>query len=380
MAEDKLKIGLALSGGGFRATLFHLGALRRLNELGWLRKLDIITSVSGGAIIAGVLARHWNELSWGPDPKDPSRIVAANFSSLIEPPIRDFCGRHIDVLTGLAGLIDHDSSFGERIAAAYDKHLFDHWTLQQLPPFEAGKSPRFVFYATSFQTGNSVRISPKYLADYRIGRIDAPNFSLAMTVAASSAFPPLLSPVVFNIEDPSVWREVPGADQYRNAALKQQLILGDGGIYDNLGLEAVWRRCETVLVSDGGAPMDVESSPWTNPVSQMNRVRDILINQTRALRKRQLIDEFQKQLRAGAYWGVTTQIANYQLADAIAHDSERTAAQQHARTRLDRFNDREQGELINWGYALADAGMRAHVMTGTPVGAWHWPDTDYKFP
>ncbi len=51
-----LDVGLALSGGGFRATLFHLGSLTRLNELGWLRRLDIVTSVSGGSIIAGLLA------------------------------------------------------------------------------------------------------------------------------------------------------------------------------------------------------------------------------------------------------------------------------------------------------------------------------------
>jgi NTE family protein len=45
-------IGLCLSGGGFRATLFHLGALRRLNELGLLSHPDFLTlsSVSGGSI------------------------------------------------------------------------------------------------------------------------------------------------------------------------------------------------------------------------------------------------------------------------------------------------------------------------------------------
>src|SRR5260370_305678 len=48
-------VGLAMSGGGFRATLFHLGALWRLNELGYLTKLDRISSVSGGSITTGVL-------------------------------------------------------------------------------------------------------------------------------------------------------------------------------------------------------------------------------------------------------------------------------------------------------------------------------------
>lgn len=39
---------LCLSGGGYRAMLFHIGVLWRLNEIGWLPKLDRISSVSGG--------------------------------------------------------------------------------------------------------------------------------------------------------------------------------------------------------------------------------------------------------------------------------------------------------------------------------------------
>src|SRR5450759_332486 len=48
-------IGLALSGGGFRAMLFHAGALLRLNELGVLSRVARISSVSGGSIAAGYL-------------------------------------------------------------------------------------------------------------------------------------------------------------------------------------------------------------------------------------------------------------------------------------------------------------------------------------
>jgi NTE family protein len=118
------------------------------------------------------------------------------------------------------------------------------------------------------------------LADYRVGRIDAPNFPLAKVVTSSSAFPPVLSPVIFTFVDTSLWRPLP---------IKRQLVLGDGGIYDNLGIEGIWERCTTVLVSDAGAPMEVEADPLTDPINQMNRVRDILINQTRALRKRKLV-------------------------------------------------------------------------------------------
>jgi predicted acylesterase/phospholipase RssA len=46
------RIGLALSGGGFRASLFHLGVIRRLEELGIMEKVSLVSAVSGGSIIA----------------------------------------------------------------------------------------------------------------------------------------------------------------------------------------------------------------------------------------------------------------------------------------------------------------------------------------
>ncbi len=41
-------VALCLSGGGYRAMLFHLGAIIRLNELGGLKTLARVSSVSGG--------------------------------------------------------------------------------------------------------------------------------------------------------------------------------------------------------------------------------------------------------------------------------------------------------------------------------------------
>lgn len=371
---DRLDTGLALSGGGFRATLFHVGALHRINELGWLRKLDVITGVSGGAIILGVLARRWRDLEWR---EAPQGFVATNLAEAVEAPIRSFCAKTIDVSAGLWGFASPFSTIADEIAAAYDDDLFGGWSLRQVPEFEPGKVPRFVFYATSMQTGSSVRMSNKYLADYRIGRIERPDFKLAKVVAASSAFPPVLSPVVFEFPDVSVWKPVDGADQFDNKALKETLILTDGGVYDNMGVEAIWRRCKTVLVSDAGAPISVEVIPLADPSSQLGRVRDILIEQTRALRKRKLVEDFVGGVRAGTYWGVTTAIGDYRLGDAMTTDSVATRRLQHLRTRLNRFSPEEQGELINWGYALCDAAMRAHVMKGVPRGEAAWPDRTY---
>jgi hypothetical protein len=78
-------IGLALSGGGLRATLFRIGTCWRLVELGILPKLARISSVSGGSIFAGVLATSWHALR-----ADPS---SDNYQRLVVGPLRRFC-RH----------------------------------------------------------------------------------------------------------------------------------------------------------------------------------------------------------------------------------------------------------------------------------------------
>src|SRR5262249_48641358 len=60
MQDGKTKLGLALSGGGFRATLYHLGVLQFLHAAGMLTNITHICSVSGGSILAAHLALNWN--------------------------------------------------------------------------------------------------------------------------------------------------------------------------------------------------------------------------------------------------------------------------------------------------------------------------------
>lgn len=363
---DRLDTGLALSGGGFRATLFGLGALMRLNELGWLRKLDVVTSVSGGSILNGALAHRWNRLEWS-DPHGDGRVRAVNFQRVVVEPVRAFCCRTIDVAAGLEGFFSPFSTIADRVSAAYDEHLFHGASLQDLPVAVSGQAPRFVFYATSLQSGASVRISRKYLADWRVGRIDAPRLSLARVVAASSAFPPVLSPVPFDL-DPALWQPLPGADLHAHEAYRRRLMLTDGGVYDNMGLEAIWDRCSTVLVSDAGAPFDAQPEPATGWTGQLKRVLDIVTQQTRALRKRELVSNFQEGRRSGTYWGISTRIQDYALQEVLAADTTVTGALSDVRTRLDSFSDQEQCQLIDWGYALCDAAMRRHVDAGAPAG------------
>ena len=81
----------------------------------------------------------------------------------------------------------------------YRKYLFGTATLQDLPP----DPPRFVINATSVQTGALFRFSRPFAADYRVGMIPNPAIELAIAVAASSAFPPVLSPLKLEL-DPAI--------------------------------------------------------------------------------------------------------------------------------------------------------------------------------
>src|SRR5439155_14580719 len=112
-----------------------------------------------------------------------------------------------------------------------------------------------------------------------------PPFPLSLAVAASSGFPPVLSPVVVK-PDPNSFVKTEGADLYDTVAYRRELILTDGGVYDNLGLESVWNRHETVLVSDAGAPFEFTELPDTSWMQQSLRAMDVATNQSRALRKR----------------------------------------------------------------------------------------------
>jgi len=110
-------IALALSGGGFRTTLFHLGSLWRLHELGYLPKLDRVSSVSGGSITAGVLELQWKDLNF-------ANKVATNFNEVIVSPLRDFCGKNIDAPAIGEGALPPWKSVSDAIQEEYDKHLF----------------------------------------------------------------------------------------------------------------------------------------------------------------------------------------------------------------------------------------------------------------
>ena len=118
--------GLALSGGGFRATLFHLGVTWRMNELGQLATLERITSVSGGSILAGHLGHTWRDLNFAGG-------VATNFDDVVARPVQAFCARTVDTWAIAKGKLNPFSTAADYAASAYDKHLYNGATLHDLP-------------------------------------------------------------------------------------------------------------------------------------------------------------------------------------------------------------------------------------------------------
>jgi len=132
-------------------------------------------------------------------------------------------------------------------------------------------------------------------------------------------------------------------------------------VYDNLGLETVWKRLETVLVSDGGGKLQAEEEPKSDWARHSYRILEVIDNQVRSLRKRQVIDSFKSGARKGAYWGIRTDIKDYRLQDALDCPFERTTELAETATRLKRMDDLLQERIINWGYAVCDAALRKHV-------------------
>jgi NTE family protein len=355
-------IGLCLSGGGYRAMLFHLGSLWRLNEAGLLAQLSRISSVSGGSITAGTLGLRWRELAFD------AQGVAQRFD-LVVGDVQRLASKTIDVGSGIRGLLTPGRSIGDCVAKSYDEELFHGATLQELPDdgppgaaaHDPTKGPRFVINATNLQSGALWRFSKPYMGDYRVGQVRRPRTPLSVAVAASSAFPPFLAPVHLRL-DPSTFDALTNATLHK-PPFTTDVILADGGVYDNLGIEPVWKRYTTVLVSNGGAKLEDKPSPPTDWVRMLRRVLDVIDNQVGNLRVRQVIDSFTAvpPTRRGAYWGIRTDIADYGQDNCLVCPHEATMELAAIRTRLGAMDEAVQRRLVNWGYAVTDAALRCRT-------------------
>ena len=351
-------IALCLSGGGYRAMLFHLGTLIRLNEMKLLPQINRVSSVSGGSITAGLLGLKWNRLEFD------SAGFSPHFKIELVEPIRKLAKKTVDTVSIIGGIIT-PGSIADKVTGAYRKNLYGKATLQDLPDH-----PRFVINATNVQSKSLWRFSKPYMWDWRVGKVSKPKVDLAVAVAASSAFPPVLSPLELEL-DPGSFDPNTGSG-LQMEPYTSEVVLTDGGVYDNLGLETAWKRYSTLWVSDAGGMYSAEEDPKRDRLGHTKRVMDLIDNQVRSLRKRQLIGSFQSGVREGAYWGIWTDISDYKLPDALPCPLAKTQKIASTATRLKKLDDEIQEKIINWGYAVCDAAMRSF---GKVAGA-----TPPKFP
>jgi predicted acylesterase/phospholipase RssA len=368
---EQYELGLCLSGGGYRATLFHTGALCRINDAGLLPKLDMVSSVSGGSIAAGLLAIVWPRLEFN------AAGIATNFLALYLDRILAFTQVSIDIPCIAKGLLNPFSTAAAELAAAYERHLFDSRRpmLRDLP-----ERPWFVFCSSNLSTGSLFRMSNRYIADYRLGVAYGADLPVATAVAASSAFPPFLSPLRLDLNafewtrdqlDPSVGAPVSAG----------RAVLTDGGVYDNHGTEPALKRCRWLLVSDAGAPWHASESGFYNWFSLLRRVVDTTDNQVRSLRRRELVERFEAGTEAaefgqpagpvtrslaatrGAYWSLITDPLKFSAKPTFPYRQTASVAPADIGTRLHFLGAAETRDLVNWGYFVSDIVLRSYLVS-----------------
>jgi NTE family protein len=349
-ASRRKGLALCLSGGGFRAALFHLGALRRLEELGVFSQIDVFSSVSGGSILAGHLAATLHSRTdWETD---------------IAAPFRELTRR--DLRTGpiLKSILPWNwfraGVAVEALTANYTRYL------TRLNLVDLQNHPRFLFCATDLAFGVNWTFGNDRCGDYQAGYLKTPaNWSVARAVAASSCFPPVFNPMALGIRA----QQMKGGNARKCtdfARLIAGLRLSDGGVYDNMGLEPVWKSAQTLLVSDGGSPFGFEPDRGLFP--RLLRYLTVTNNQARAVRKRWLIASFQDGTLNGSYWGVNghlssySQKGGYQAPSGYSDDFVDTVIAP-LRTDLNPFSDVENAVLQNHGYLLAEAAIQRHLPT-----------------
>jgi NTE family protein len=355
-------LALCLSGGGYRAALYHLGALRRLDEVGALARVDTVSSVSGGSIIAAFLADRVRS-RFGPAGVPPGAAgpLFPDWDGQFAAPFRRVVRR--DIRTGpLLERLRPGNWFRPQcsvlaLAALYGRHLTG-LLLADLP-----QRPRFVVCATDMVFGVNWVFERGRMGSWQAGYAKPPaDWPLGRAVAASSCFPPLFPPLLVGLS-PDTFR----GGAYRGpgrSALLARLSLTDGGVYDNLGLEPVWKGHSTVLVSDGGSRLDFS---WTaNPLRRVSRYASILQSQAGALRRRWLGASLATGVFRGAYWGIAGSTAGpggrRVPAGSLSYTrglALRTLAT--VRTDLDRFTDAEVAVLENHGYLSGAAALAQHA-------------------
>ena len=231
MNSSANRIGLALSGGGFRASLYHLGLVRFLRDGGILPQITHITSVSGGSIFAAHLVLNWDRYNGSPGEFD---AAAAELLSYMRLDVRNRIARRFLLALPLRwprrllGLSNRRLTRTGLLEYYYEKYLYGDTSLFELP-----ETPALHLLATnlsegclcSFNRDGLLMVRRQPGNRFRMDRIRTGLATVPMAVTASSAFPGFFPPL-----------ELTGADVGAGDGEFGRQAYTDGGVFDNLGV------------------------------------------------------------------------------------------------------------------------------------------------
>jgi predicted acylesterase/phospholipase RssA len=362
-------IGLALSGGGFRATLYHLGVIRYLRDAGALPHVTDIAAVSGGSIVAAHLVLNWDRYTGSDAAFDEA---AAEIFRFVQFDLRNHIVRRLPLTfpIRLAGkLIGSDTeglSPNTFLEGYYREFLYGDRRLFELP-----ERPNLFILTTNVSDGTLAAFNRNGLHVLRRGyhanerdpfqHVPGTTMSIAKAVGASSAFPGFFPPVRVTADDLGVTEgEFPGES------------FTDGGVYDNLGTRAFsWIHRirdmdhDQILVSDAGKPFQILGRSTIGFLSQSIRATDILWDRVWQLERENFGDQ------NGFFFAPITRVIDPAEDPHALHPVVQRAVAT-LRTDLDRFSDLEIAALVRHGYEVTRATHR-HIADRSDVPVYEGP-------
>jgi len=277
---------LALSGGGFRAAAFHLGVLKRLDELRLLHKVSLMSTVSGGSITGALYALRCREKGDGTPGSYPIDGLITDVRYALRSNLRGqaFFGSPLSVLRTVTSFVVPAVSRMPLIVRELET-LYRGAQLAQLPSW-------IVINATNLVTGKNWKFFADRAGDYAIGATaDTARITVAQAVGASAAYPVLVDPYPFATR----WEQLrtdliddrwerPGGNDGAAGSWRRRfgrengrvtLPLIDGGVYDNEGINALRGAKMTHAIVSSVDP--AESSYFGNRrLPRLLRVIDVM--------------------------------------------------------------------------------------------------------
>ncbi len=278
-------IGIALSGGGIRAAIFHLGVLKWIAEKGMLEEVKRVSSVSGASLCIGMIYAH-NNLKWP---------TGNEFLTTVLPSIENVLLTKDLQLSALRRLIVSPDYWNKKVnilARVLENKWGVYGSLSEL----MGNMMWYI-NCTTYETGKRFRFCKNNMGDYEVGYVENPDIPLSDVMAASAGFPVLIGPYSLQTRD---YKWVSSRyNQLGWQPFNGKIHLWDGGVYDNLGLESIFKPenggtlsdgLNCIIVSNASPSVDIYKRRIGLSVRNLKRLLDISMNQVESLRSRTVMD------------------------------------------------------------------------------------------